>query len=160
MKLTEILTKHELDITIPQIKAFFLGVNSADKPLPFPKALDELLDESVHLKDELEGPLKELWDEIIKNYKTEMGNLLPVDEELSLFLEAAILRLDYFLTGMGLAGTSSENAKDPAVAEFIEEIEDAIETIDEILSEEKLDKEDAEDMREFLLGAWEEFSSR
>lgn len=160
MKLTEILTKHELDITVPQIKAFFLGVNSADKPLPFSKSLDELLDESIHLKDELEGPLKELWDEITKNYKQEMGNLLPVDEELAPFLEASILRLDYFLTGMGLAGTSSESAQDPAVAEFIEELEDAIETIDEILSEEKLDKEDAEDMREFLLGAWEEFSSR
>ena len=52
MKLTEIIEKHELDITIPQIKAYFLGVNCAQKPMPFAKALEELLDESVELQDE------------------------------------------------------------------------------------------------------------
>lgn len=160
MKLTEIIEKHELDITIPQIKAFFLGVNSAEKPLPFPKALDELLDESVELKGELEAPLKELWDEITKNLKTELGNLLPVDEELLPFLEASILRLDYFLTGMSLSGTSADSTKNEELAEFIEELEDAIETIDEILSEKKFAQDEAEDMREFLLGAWAEFVSK
>ena len=86
--------------------------------------------------------------------------MLPVDAELAPFLEAAILRLDYFLTGMSLSGTTAESTKDQGLAEFIEELEDAIETIDELLSEPKLAKDEAEDMKEFLLGAWAEFTKQ
>ncbi len=67
MNIQETIDQTNLDMTLAQVKAFFLGILCAEKPLPFPKALAELLEETPEAKTELEAPLKEVWDGLQKN---------------------------------------------------------------------------------------------
>jgi hypothetical protein len=67
MKLQELIDASELDMEIDQIKAFFLGVLCAEKPMNFAKTLEELLSEVPEAKASLEGELKKLWDELQGN---------------------------------------------------------------------------------------------
>lgn len=157
MKLQEILSRHNLEVTADQIKAFFLGVQSAEKPLPYSKALAEILADTPEYEGELSPELKVMWSEIEKDQKKELGSMFPQNADLKPFLETALSHLDYFLTGMSLSGTSSDSCKDEELLEFIEVIEEFTEDLDEYLSEDKPNPEEGEVMKDFLLDNWSIF---
>lgn len=158
MKLQELIDQTELDMTVAQVKAFFLGVLCAEKPMPFPKAIDELLTEAPEVKASLEPSLIKLWDELKTNLKTELKNMFPLDEvDLNTFMEISKDQLDYFLTAMSLSGTNAESCNDEELAELIEELEETVADMDDFLSEE--DNENGEEFKESLLETWTEFVS-
>lgn len=159
MKLQELIDQTELDMTEAQIKAFFLGVLCAEKPLPFAKALEELLVETPEAKKDLEAPLKKMWDQINANLKSALETMFLVEDDINAFIEIAKDQLDYFLTALSLSGTNTESCKDQDLAELIEELEDTVEDMDEFLSDSHATKEDGEDFKEFLLETWAEFVS-
>jgi hypothetical protein len=159
MKLQELIDQTALDMTEAQVSAFFLGVLCAEKPLPFPKALEELLAETPEAKAELEVPLKKVWGEASNNLRAELEKMFPPEENINTFIELAKEQLDYFLTALSLSGTNTESCKDQDLAELIEELEDTVEDMDEFLSDSNATKEDGEDFKEFLLETWAEFIS-
>ena len=159
MKLQELIDSTDLDMTEAQVKAFFLGVLCAEKPLPYPKALEELLAETPDAKKELEAPLKVLWDKCQANLKAELEKMFPQEDDITAFMELAKDQLDYFLTAMSLSGTNTESCQDEELAELIDELEDTVEDMDEFLSDSHATKEDGDDFKEFLLGTWAEFTS-
>ena len=159
MKLQELIDQTELDMTLAQVKAFFLGVLCAEKPLSYSQALEELLDATPEAKKDLEVPLKELWTELSKNTKAELEKMFPEIEDIHTFMEISKDQLDFFLTALSLSGTNSESCKDEAFAELIEELEDTVEDMEDFLSDDKASKQDGEDFKEFLLGTWSEFVS-
>ncbi len=158
MKLQELIDQTELDMTVAQVKAFFLGVLCAEKSMPFPKAVDELLTEAPEAKASLEPGLIKLWDELKANLKTELKNMFPLDEvDLNTFMEISKDQLDYFLTAMSLSGTNAESCNDEELAELIEELEETVADMDDFLSEE--DNENGEEFKDSLLETWTEFVS-
>lgn len=159
MKIQELINSTDLDMTEAQVKAFFLGILCAEKPLNFSKALSEILSETPEAKTSLEAPFKTLWDELSKNLKSELMNMFPNEKDLTHFLEMSKDQLDFFLTGMSLSGTHSENCKDEELGEFINELEDMVEDIEDYLGDDEADKEDGQDIKEFLLDSWKEFAS-
>ncbi len=64
MNLQELIGQTDLDLNEGQVRAFFLGALTADKPLPFNKALEELLSEAPEAQKALEPHLKTLWDKL------------------------------------------------------------------------------------------------
>ena len=159
MKLQELIDSTELEMTPEQIKAFFLGTLCAEKPLTFPRALDELLAETPESKDTLSKDLNALWDEITKSQKKALKDLFPQNDNAKKFLEGAKDQLDYFLMGMSLAGTSIDNCKNEDFATFLEEMEDCLEDIEDWLSEKSPDEEEGESIKEFLQEGWDGFVS-
>jgi hypothetical protein len=158
MKLQELLEKTDFDMTEAQIRAFFLGVICAERPLPFPKALEELLVEAANVKETLEAPLKKVWDECQANTKAELEKMFPAEDDINQFMELAKDQLDYFLTAMSLSGTNTESCDDEELAALIDELEDSVEDMDDFLSDSNASKQDGEDFKEFLLGTWSEFT--
>lgn len=159
MKLQELIGQTDLDMTLSHVKAFFLGVMSAEKPLPFFKALEEMLSETPEAKTLLEPELKKLWDELALNKTTELQNFFPASADLKEFLTNAKDQLDYYLTAMSLSGTNTESCKNEDMAELIDELEDSVMDLDEYLSEEGPDQAEGEEMKEMLLEAWQDFLS-
>ena len=157
MKLQEILDKHDLEVSADHIKAFFLGVFSAEKPMPYSKALTEILADTPEYEGELSPELKILWAQIEKDQKKELASMFPTTAEVVPFLESSLTLLDYFLTGMSLSGTNSDSCKDEELLEFVEVIEEFTEDLDEYLSEDKPTLEEGEVLKKFLLDNWNEF---
>ncbi len=157
MELQQLIDQTELDMTAAQVKAFFLGVLTAEKPLPFTKALDELLSENPEDRGTLETQLRAFWDDLEKNKKKELASLFPTQIAVNDFIEIARDQLDYFLTGLTLSGTNSESCKDEDLAELIDELEDTVADFDDYLSDEGASKKDGEDFRMLLLETWEDF---
>lgn len=159
MKLQALIDNTDLEMTEMQVKAFFLGVLCAEKPLPFAKALTELLSEAPEAKKDLEAPLKSLFESLQNNLKAELQTMLPEDKNIHTFMEVARTQLDYFLMAMSLSGTHSESCDDEELAELIDELEDSVEDMDNFLSEEDPDEAEGEDFKGFLLGTWKDFVS-
>lgn len=159
MKLQELIDQTELDMTEAQVKAFFLGVLCAEKPLPFPKALDEILSETPEAKKELEPEFKKLFEQLKTNLKAELAKMFPIEDDINAFMEIAKDQLDYFLTAMSLSGTTTESCKDEDLAELIEELEDTVEDMDDFLSDSEATPEDGADFKEFLIGTWADFTA-
>ncbi len=157
MKLQELIDQTDLDMGPKQVEAFFLGVLSAQKPLPFPKALEELLSAAPESKATLEGELKKLWDKLKANYQTELENLFNSKAPLNEFLTEARDQLDYFLTALSLSGTHADSVDDEDLLELMEELEDTVMEIEDYLAEDKPSKAEGEEMKEMLLEAWKEF---
>lgn len=159
MKLQELIDQTELDMTEAQVKAFFLGVLCAEKPLPFPIAMEELLAQTPDAKNELEIALKKLWEDLRVNTKNELRNMFPEESDINVYMEIAKDQLDYFLTALSLSGTNTESCGDEELAELIEELEDTVEDMDEFLSDSEATPEDGADFKEFLVGIWGDFIS-
>jgi uncharacterized protein YgfB (UPF0149 family) len=159
MKIQEQIDSTDLDMTEAQVKAFFLGILCAEKPLNFSKALSEILSETPEAKSALETPLKTLWDELNRNLKSELINMFPHEKDVTHFLQTSKDQLDFFLTGMSLSGTHSESCKDEELGEFINELEDMVEDVEDYLGDDEADEEDGQDIKEFLLDSWKEFAS-
>lgn len=158
MKLQDLINSTELDMTEVQVNAFFLGVLCAEKPMPFPKALDEILCETPEAKPVLETPFKEVFTHLQKNLKPELEKMFPEEKNIQKFMEIAKDQLDYFLTAMSLSGTHTESCKDEELAELIDELEDTVEDMEDFLSDSEAEAQDGEDFKEFLLDTWKEFT--
>lgn len=159
MKLQELIDQTELDMTEAQVKAFFLGALCAEKPMPFPKALDEILSETPEAKKELEADFKKLYEQLKTNLKSELEKMFPEESDINVFMEISKDQLDYFLTAMSLSGTNTESCKDEDLAELIEELEDTVEDMDDFLSDSEATPEDGADFKEFLIGTWADFTA-
>jgi hypothetical protein len=157
MKLQELISNSELDMTLPQVKAFFLGAMSAQKPMTFPKALEELLSPAPEEKAKLEGELKVLWEELSKNRPAELQKLFPEEKDTLTFLTLAKDQIDYFLTAMSLAGTSYDTVQNEEIAGILDEMEDNVMDLDEYVTQENPDKAEGEELKEFILQTWEDF---
>jgi regulator of sirC expression with transglutaminase-like and TPR domain len=159
MNFQELIDQTDLDMTEAQVKAFFLGVLCAEKPMPFNKAMDELLVETETARKELSDELKKIWDYLSANTKAELGKMFPQESDITVFMEIAKDQLDFFLTAMSLSGTNTESCKNEELAELIDELEDTVEDMDEFLTDDQATAEDGEEFKEFLLGTWQEFVS-
>lgn len=158
MNLQALIDQTDLDMTVAQIKAFFLGALCAERPMPFPKAMAELLEEAPTAQKTLGPELEQLWESVRSSLKNELKNMLPIHEEdIMSFMELSKDQLDYFLTALALAGTNAENCNDDEFAELIEVLEEAVEELDDLLTDE--DGEAGQELRNYLLGTWEEFVS-
>ena len=158
MNLQALIDQTDLDMTVAQIKAFYLGAFCAEKTMPFNKALEELLIEAPKAQEVLTPELEKLWESVQGNLKIELQNMLPIHEEDVInFMELSKDQLDYFLTAIALSGTNSDNCKDEEFAELMEVLEETIEEMDDLLSDE--DAKAGKELREYLLGTWEEFVS-
>lgn len=157
MKLQAAIDNTDLEMTEMQVKAFFLGVLCAEKPLPVTKAISELLSEAPGAIKDLEAPLKTLFEDLKKNLKAELTNMFPQENDIHKFMEISRDQLDYFLMAMSLSGTHAESCDDEELAELIDELEDSVEDMDNFLSEEDPDEKEGEDFKVFLLGTWKDF---
>lgn len=153
MNLQELIEQSGIDINEGQIRAFFLGAQTGDKPLSLAKTMDELLADVPEVKKSLEPALKKVWDEISAQKKAQLTGLFQGARNLSHFLTLAQERLDFFLTGLSLAGFM----KDKACVEVLEELENVVMDLDDYLAEGSNDEEAGEEIKDQLLGAWEEF---
>lgn len=154
MKLQELIGHANLDMSVAHIKAFFLGVLSAERPLPFVKAVEEMMAETPEAIKELEPELKKLWDELVKNRPAELLKLFPESPDLKVFLSNAKDQLDFYLTALSLSGTNTETCKNEDVADLIDELEDTVMDLDEYLSESNPDEAEGEEFKELLVEAW------
>ena len=159
MKLQELIDQTDLDMTADQVKAFFLGILCAEKPMPLNKVLEELFDEAPEAKTALEPELRKLWDELSRNTKKALSEMFPAEEDVRVFIEVAKDQLDYFLTAMSLSGTNTESCDDEDLAELIDELEDTVADMDDYLSDEEPTDNDGEDFKGLLLDTWKEFVS-
>ena len=157
MKLHELIGQTDLDMSLAQVKAFFLGVMNAERPLPFAKAAEEMMAESPEATKQLGPELKKLWDELILNKPAELQKLFPESANLNEFLLNAKDQLDFYLTALSLSGTNTETCKNEDVAELIDELEDTVMDLDEYLSESDPDVAEGEELKELLLEAWQDY---
>jgi hypothetical protein len=157
MKLQELIGQTDLDMNLAHIKAFFLGVMSADRPLPFHKAMQELLAETPEATGTLEKELKVLWDELEKNKPAALQKLFPESGDIKDYLTDAKDQLDFFLTAMSLSGTNTESCKNEDVADLIDELEDTVMDLEDFLSDPALEEDEAVEFKETLLETWQEF---
>ncbi len=157
MKLQQLLNETDFEMTLPQVKAFFLGVLCADKPMPFPKAIEELLAEFPDARPVLEGELKKLWDELQSKRQAELADMFPKTTDLTQFLEISKEQLDYFLTAMSLSGTNVETSDNDEMVGVIDELEEIVMDMDEYLAMDKPAPEEGEEIKEFLLETWNDF---
>ena len=159
MKLQQLIDENELELTINDVKSFFLGAHLGKKPLSFDKATTELLNGDEDLVSEFTPHLKSIWNEVEKNKKEVFKQILPTGSNTITFLTNTKNTLDYFLTALSLAGTSSESAQSETLAELIDELEDFILDLDEFLVEENPSTTDANELKEFAMEIWEELSN-
>lgn len=150
MNLQGLIDNLDIDLTVPMIKSFFLGALVADKPMNFSKAFDELMSESLQ-KAKFESTLKEYWEELNSNKVKELNSLFAP----GLNLEVAKDQLDYFLTAMALAGTTSESCRNEEIIEILEGLEDLVMDMDDLLAEGNL--ESTEELTEDLINLWQGF---
>ena len=152
MNLQELIGQTDLDLNEGQVRAFFLGALSADRPLPFNKAQEELLSEAPETKNSLEPHLKQLWDKLNDKDQDQLASLFADKGTVQEFLTTALERLDYFLTGLSLAGSLADEEQ----SEVLDELENVVMDLDEYLSDDKPETEAGEELKEQFLGAWEE----
>jgi hypothetical protein len=159
MNLQALLETTPLDLSERQIKAFFLGMLCAQK-IPSPsQAADEFLSDFPDLRSSLTVPLKELYGILHKNLRSELFAMIPDESKTSVFLETAKEQIDFFLTGMSLAGTNTEDCDDEELADLIDELEDCVEDIDNFLADTEATPQDGEAFKAYLLELWNEFAS-
>jgi len=156
MKLQELIGQTDLDMNLAHIKAFFLGVMSAEKPLPFTKAVEEMLTEAPEAAKVLEPELRIYWDLLLKNKPAELQSLFPAALNTREFLLQAKDQLDFYLTAMSLSGTHTESVKNEDLADLIDELEDTVMELDEYLSEEA-DEVEGLELKEILIETWGDY---
>jgi hypothetical protein len=157
MKLQELIDDSSLDMTVPQVKAFLLGVLTAEKPMTFHQTVDELLAENPGSKSHLEGELKKLWDELSKNKAKALAGMFEQTAELKEYLESSKEQLDYYLTALSLSGTNVETSDDEDLQGLIEELEDLVMDLDDYTANESGSTEDGEELKAVLAEAWSEY---
>ncbi len=139
------------------IKAFFLGALTAEKPMPFAKAIDEVFVNTPEDKTKFEAPLKAEWDGLSKNLRQEMAALMNDEGKDDLeFLKLAQENLDYYLTGLSLSGTSLDSCSNEDFSDLIDEMEDVVLDLEEYIQEENFQADETKEFKEIVLGLWTE----
>jgi hypothetical protein len=156
MNLQEMINASEIKFTLPQIKAFFLGSMLGKKPLGFSKAFDELFQEDKEQTNHLKNELQTLWTELEANKSKELSLLFKKDTHFSSFLESSKEQLDFFLTGLGLAGTTTDSAENDLLQEILEELEDLVLDIEDYLLSDQQSNEESQAIQEDLMTIWNE----
>lgn len=153
MALQTLLSSTDTNLTEAQIRAFYLGTFMADRPVPFQTAMEEVLMEAeVDDIKAWEKDMKALYDQVKGNVHKEMKNLLEEESDLKKFLQSALGRLDYFLTGYAVSGASD----DEDVAETVEELEDTVLDLEDYLADENATKESGMELKKLTLETWKE----
>lgn len=150
MNLQDLIKDSDLNMTVPSVKAFFLGTLFAQKPLAFPKALEELLAENQDERTKLESELKKLWDELTKNKHKSLADLLDKD------LQEAVDQVDYFILGMNAAGTFIDDLENDEEVEIFEELEELVMEVEETFAE-KGPTVPMKETEEHLRSVWKDF---
>lgn len=156
MELQALIDQTDLDMTVAQVRAFFLGVLTATKPLPFPKALTELLAPSPDAKSSLEPDLKKMWDQLSKNHPAELQNLFTENANIVQYLTDARDQLDYFLTALSISGTNADTDNED-LADMIDELEDVVMDMDEFVTQKNPNLNEGKEIKETLLETWADF---
>lgn len=159
MKLQDHLDSTDLDMSEEQVKAFFLGMLCAEKRPSGNQAVDEFLTDFPEVRAALTAPLKETWEYLSQNTRKELEAMFPQEDDAYIFVEAAKDQLDFFLTGMSLAGTNTETCQNEELAAFVDELEEVVEDMDDFLADSEAEGEDAEDFKEYLLDIWKDFTA-
>src|SRR5690606_22783826 len=111
------------------------------------KALEEIFSEVPEERAALEKPIAELFENLKVTRATEVETL--ISEDLNFSFE----NLDFFLTGLSIAGTHSDSVEGE-LSEIIEDLEDLVMDIEEFL-ETSPGSEEQEELTSALLGTWE-----
>ena len=156
MDLQESIDQTSIGMTEGQVRAFFVGVQCADHPMNFTKAVDELLAEHLDAMKDLEFVFKQLWKDIEGNLRGEAENLFPDFRTAKETITTAHANLDYFLTAMSLAGTNSESAQNAHMMELIDSMESILEELEEFMDDPE-DLKVGEDLKHELDQMWTEF---
>lgn len=157
MKLQELINQTELDMTTFQVKAFFLGVITAEKPLSFPKAVDELLSQTPEARPTLESDLKLLWEGLQSQKKNELTNLLGEHSFLLENLQTAKDQLDFYLTALSLSGTNTETCKDEDKADALDELEEIVLELDDFLADDNHETSAGEELHQHMMDVWNDY---
>lgn len=153
MGLQTLLSATDTNLTEGQIRAFYLGTFMADKPVPFKTAMEEVLMEAeVDDYKPWEKEMKALHDQVKANIQKEMKNLIVDEADLKAFLQTALGRLDYFLTGYAVSGATSDEDS----AELVEELEDTVLDLEDYLADESGTKENGMELKKLTLDTWKE----
>lgn len=153
MGLQTLLSDTDTNLTEGQIRAFYLGTFMADKPVPFKTAMEEVLMEAeVDDYKPWEKDMKALHDQVKANVQKEMKNLIVDEADLKTFLQTALGRLDYFLTGYAVSGATSDEDS----AELVEELEDTVLDLEDYLADESSTKENGAELKKLTLDTWKE----
>lgn len=147
MNIEKSLENSGLDLSAGQLKSFLLGGLSAKNPLPLDKALEEIFSEEPEARAALEKPIAELFENLKVTRATEVETLITQD------LNNSYENLDFFLTGLSIAGTHADTVEGE-LSEIIEDLEDLVMDLEEYLETEG-SAEDQEELTNALLGTWE-----
>ncbi len=153
MNLQELMNETGTQINEEKVRAYFLGNFTGKKPLNFETTLAEMIGEEDASSFHTE--LKRIFDETRSDYKTQLASLLPAKDTSKEFLNESLETLDYFLTGFASAGA----ARSPETEEVCEDLETFVLDIEEVLAKDSASTEEMDDLREEILGAWEELVS-
>lgn len=146
MNIEQSLENSGLDLTAGQLKSFLLGGLSAKTPLALSKALEEIFAEEPDARATLDSQISELFENLKVTRKSELSDL--INEDLANSFE----NLDFFLTGLSIAGTHSESVEGE-LRDIIEDLEDLVMDLEEFL--ETSPSEDQEELTNALLGTWD-----
>lgn len=156
MGLESLLSSTDTNLTEGQIRAFYLGTFFADRPVPFQTAMEEVLMEAeVDDLKSWEKDMKALYDRMKADASGEMKKLIEEDADLKKFLQNALGRLDYFLTGYAVSGATD----DEDAAEVVEELEDTVLDLEDYLADEKATKESGQELKKLVLDTWKEITA-
>lgn len=147
MNIEQSLLNSGLDLSANQLKSFILGGLSAKVPLELEKALEEIFSEEPEARAGLEKEISEFYENLKVTRKDELRSLMTED------LGSSFESLDFFLTGLSIAGTHAEST-DGELSEIIEDLEDLVMDLEEYLETEG-SEEDQEELTNALLGTWE-----
>lgn len=137
------------------VKAFFLGTLTAEKPLTFAKAIDEVFVHAPEDKPAHETALKTEWENLSKNLKLEMTRLLDDEGKDDLeFLKDAQENLDHYLTGLSLSGTTMDSCKNEELADLLDEMEDVVLDLEAYIQEENFNASETKEFKEIVLSLW------
>lgn len=154
MNLQELMNASGTQINEEIVRAYFLGNFTGKKPLDFETTLKEMITEGDATS--FQTQLEAIFDETRSDYKNQLAALLKPQDSAKDFLNNAVDTLDYFLTGYASAGASS----DAGIEEVCEDLESFLLDIEEILAKDSASTEEMDDLKEEVLGAWEELVSQ
>jgi hypothetical protein len=134
-----------------------LGVQTAERPLPFSKAINDMLSETPEAEKVLSHELKVMWDELPQNKTSKLKTIFGEGSNLKDFLAMAKDQLDFYLTALSLSGTNTENCKNEDRADLIDELEDTVMDLDEYLSFSHPTEEEGLELKGILLETWQDY---
>lgn len=147
MNISQSLENSGLDLSVNQLKSFLLGGLTAKIPLDLDKALEEIFSEEPEARANLEKDIVEFYQNLKVTRQNEVEGLISND------LGTSFENLDFFLTGLSIAGTHADSV-DGELGEIIEDLEDLVMDLEEFLETDG-DAEVKEELTDALLGTWE-----